>query len=176
LRILLYIIKIYLVSCKLPTVAFAYVRSVIQNRRDLVQTTGKSCYIYINYHYFISIISFKGSLHIAQFFFVFLWAQQPVGSKLTSQLYLIWLRPYFHLTIYLGPWSVFSAVSVLTAQLSMSSLNIYHQFMLFRDSLPKVRFTRSPLAKRIKFKINLCFCFFLTTKVIITKVIILIFI
>ena len=75
-------------------------------------------------------------------------------AKLTSQLYLIWLRPYFHLTIYLGPWSVLSAVSVLTAQLSMSSLNIYHQFMLFRDSLPKVRFTRSPLAKRIKFKIN----------------------
>jgi len=77
-------------------------------------------------------------------------------ARLTSQLYLIWLRPYFHLTIYLGPWSVLSAVSVLTAQLSMSSLNVYHQFMLFRDSLPKVRFTRSPLAKRIKFKINLC--------------------
>ena len=81
-------------------------------------------------------------------------------AKLTSQLYLIWLRPYFHLTIYLGPWSVLSAVSVLTAQLSMSSLNIYHQFMLFRDSLPKVRFTRSPLAKRIKFKNNLCSYFY----------------
>jgi hypothetical protein len=24
-------------------------------------------------------------------------------ARLTSQLYLIWLRPYFHLTIYLGP-------------------------------------------------------------------------
>jgi hypothetical protein len=50
---------------------------------------------------------------------------------------------------HLGPWSVFSAVSVLTIQLSMNSLNIYHQFMSFRDSLPKVRFSRSPHPKRL---------------------------
>ena len=43
---------------------------------------------------------------------------------------------------HLGPCFVFSAVSVLTTQLSMSSLNIYHQFMSFRDSLPLVRFLR----------------------------------
>jgi len=39
------------------------------------------------------------------------------------------LLPLFHLIIIGDLNHVFSAVSVLTTQLSMSSLNIYHQFM-----------------------------------------------
>jgi len=42
---------------------------------------------------------------------------------------------------------MFSAVSVLTIQLIMNSLNIYYQFMLFRVSFPLVRFSRSPQPK-----------------------------
>src|SRR5882757_5456378 len=59
------------------------------------------------------------------------------------------LLPLFHLIIIWDLDFVFSAVSVLTTQLSMSSLNIYHQFMYFRDSLPLVRFSRSPQPKRL---------------------------
>ena len=48
---------------------------------------------------------------------------------------------------HLGPWYVLTAVSVLTTQLRMSSLNIYHQFMYFRVSFSSVRFSRSPQPK-----------------------------
>src|SRR5882757_5460998 len=60
------------------------------------------------------------------------------------------LLPLFHLIIIWDLDFVFSAVSVLTTQLSMSSLNIYHHFMYFRVSLPLVRFSRSPQPKLFK--------------------------
>ena len=59
------------------------------------------------------------------------------------------LLPLISLNNHLGPWSMFSAVSVLTIQLIMNSLNIYYQFMLFRVSFPLVRFSRSPQPKHL---------------------------
>jgi len=63
------------------------------------------------------------------------------------------LLPLISLNNHSGPWSMFSAVSVLTIQLIMNSLNIYYQFMLFRVSFPLVRFIRSPQPKHLKFLI-----------------------
>jgi len=50
---------------------------------------------------------------------------------------------------------MFSAVSVLTIQLIMNSLNIYYQFMLFRVSFPLVRFSKSPQPKYFNINIKL---------------------
>ena len=49
---------------------------------------------------------------------------------------------------HLGPWSVFSAVSVLTIQLSMNSLNIYYQFYVIPRFSSKGKSSTSPQPKR----------------------------
>ena len=71
-----------------------------------------------------------------------LFKRLPLPSTLNSCIHKS--RPHFHLNIFLGPYLVLSTVFVLTIQLIMNSLNVYHQFMYFRDSLPKVGLTRSP--------------------------------